>query len=107
MKKFRLLTPGPTTIPEKVLAKFAEPVVHHRTTIFEETFKELQELLQWLFQTKQPVLTLTATGTGAMDAAVCNIFSPQDEVIVINAGKFGERWTKIAKVSKSRFMKSF
>jgi len=98
MKKFRLLTPGPTSIPERVLAKFAEPVVHHRTTIFEETFKELQELLQWLFQTKQPVLTLTVTGTGAMDAAVSNIFSPHDEVVVINAGKFGERWTKIAKV---------
>ncbi len=97
MKKFRLLTPGPTTIPEKVLAKFAEPVVHHRTTIFEETFKELQELLSWLFQTKQPVLTLTVTGTGAMEAAVCNIFSAHDEVIVVNAGKFGERWTKIAK----------
>ena len=98
MKKFRLLTPGPTTIPEKVLAKFAEPVLHHRTTIFEETFKELQELLQWLFQTKQPVLTLTVTGTGAMEAAVCNLFSPHDEVVVVNAGKFGERWTKIAKV---------
>ena len=98
MKKYRLLTPGPTTIPEKVLAKFAEPVVHHRTSIFEAEFKQLQELLQWLFQTKQPVLTLTVTGTGAMDAAVSNLFSPQDEVVVVNAGKFGERWTKIAKV---------
>lgn len=97
MKKFRLLTPGPTAIPENVLAKFAEPVVHHRTTIFEETFKQLQELLQWLFQTKQPVLTLTSTGTGAMDAAVSNLFSPLDEVIFINGGKFGERWGKIAK----------
>jgi aspartate aminotransferase-like enzyme len=98
MKKFRLLTPGPTSIPEKVLAKFAEPVVHHRTTIFEETFRKFQDHLQWLFQTKQPVLTLTATGTGAMEAAVANLFSPQDEVIVVNAGKFGERWTKVAKV---------
>jgi len=107
MKKFRLLTPGPTTIPERVLAKFAEPVVHHRTTIFEETFKQLQELLQWLFQTKQPVLTLTVTGTGAMDAAVSNIFSPHDEVVVVNAGKFGERWTKIAKVYGLKFHEIF
>jgi aspartate aminotransferase-like enzyme len=97
MKKMRLLTPGPTAIPERVLAKFAEPIPHHRTSIFEKEFKEVQALLQWLFETAQPVLTLTATGTGAMDATVCNLFSPGDEVITVNAGKFGERWTKIAK----------
>ena len=97
MKKFRLLTPGPTQIPENVLAKFAEPIIHHRTTLFEEQFKQVQENLQWLFQTKQPVLTLTASGTGSMEAAVVNLFSPGDEVITVNAGKFGERWTKITK----------
>jgi len=97
MKKFRLLTPGPTAIPERVLAKFAEPVVHHRTTLFEAQLKQVQEHLLWLFQTKQTVLTLTASGTGAMDATVSNLFSPGDEVIVVNGGKFGERWTKIAK----------
>ena len=97
MKKFRLLTPGPTTIPEKVLAKFAEPIMHHRTTLFENDFKELQQLLKWLFETDQLVLTLTATGSGAMEATVSNLFSPADEVIVVNAGKFGERWAKISK----------
>jgi aspartate aminotransferase-like enzyme len=96
MKKIRLLTPGPTAIPESVLAKFAEPVIHHRTTLFEAEFKQLQDHLQWLFQTRQPVLTLTCTGTGGMEAAVANLFSPGDEVIVVNIGKFGERWTKIA-----------
>ncbi len=93
----RLLTPGPTAIPEKVLAKFAEPIVHHRTSLFESQFKEVQELLQWLFQTKQLVLSLTATGTGAMEATVTNLFSAGDEVITVNGGKFGERWSKIAK----------
>ena len=97
MKKFRLLTPGPTAIPEKVLAKFAEPIVHHRTSLFEEQFKELQGHLQWLFQTRELVLTLTATGTGAMEATVANLFSSNEEVIVINAGKFGERWTQIGR----------
>lgn len=97
MKKYRLLTPGPTAIPESVLAKFAEPIVHHRTSLFEAQFKEVQDHLGWLFETKQPVLTLTATGTGAMEAAVCNLFSAGDEVITVNGGKFGERWTKIAK----------
>jgi len=93
----RLLTPGPTAIPERVLAKFAEPVMHHRTSIFEKEFKEVQEMLQWLFETKNLVMSLTATGTGAMDATVSNLFSPGDEVITVNAGKFGERWSKIAK----------
>jgi aspartate aminotransferase-like enzyme len=97
MKKIRLLTPGPTAIPETVLAKFAEPVIHHRTSLFEAEFKILQDHLKWLFQTKQPVLTLTCTGTGAMEAAVAGLFSPGDSVIVVNGGKFGERWTKISK----------
>ncbi len=72
-------------------------MIHHRTSLFEEQFKKLQDLLQWLFQTKQEVLTLTCTGTGGMEAAVTNLFSPNDEVITVNAGKFGERWTKITK----------
>ena len=97
MKKIRLLTPGPTAIPEQVLSKFAEPVIHHRTSLFEAKFKQLQDHLKWLFQTRQEVLTLTCTGTGAMESAVANLFSPGDEVIVANIGKFGERWTKIAK----------
>lgn len=97
MKKFRLLTPGPTAIPESVLSVLGEPMIHHRTSLFEEQFKKLQDLLKWLFQTKEEVLSLTCTGTGAMEAAVCNLFSKDDEVITLNAGKFGERWTKIAK----------
>ena len=94
----RLLTPGPTTIPEKVLAKFAEPIVHHRTSIFEAEFKVFQGQLQWLFQTTQPVITLAATGTAAMEAAIVNLFSPGDEVITVNGGKFGERFAQITNV---------
>jgi aspartate aminotransferase-like enzyme len=97
MKKIRLLTPGPTAIPETVLAKFAEPIIHHRTSLFEAEFKILQDQLKWLFQTRQLVLTLTCTGTGAMEATVAGMFSPGDSVIVVNGGKFGERWTKISK----------
>ncbi len=90
------MTPGPTAIPESVLAKFAEPVIHHRTSLFESEFKQFQDHLKWLFQTREEVLTLTCTGTGAMEAAVANLFSPGDSVIVVNAGKFGERWTKVS-----------
>src|SRR6185295_12625125 len=98
MKKTYLLTPGPTQIPDSVLATFARPIVHHRTAAFEKVFEEVRAGLKLLFQTKQEVLILTATGTGAMDAAVSNVFKRGEKVITINGGKFGERWTQIAKV---------
>ncbi len=96
MKKNHLLTPGPTQIPPNVLARFAEPIIHHRTPAFQVIFEEVKNDLKYLFQTQQDVLMLTCTGTGAMDAAVCNLFKKGDTVITINCGKFGERWTKIA-----------
>ncbi|MCM0605205.1 MAG: alanine--glyoxylate aminotransferase family protein [Xanthomonadaceae bacterium] len=96
MKKTYLLTPGPTPIPESVQAEFAKPIIHHRTPEFEKVFASVRIQLKTLFQTKQEVLTLAATGTGAMDAAFVNVCSPGDTVITLNAGKFGERWTKIA-----------
>jgi len=96
MKKTYLLTPGPTPIPERVAAILGQPVVHHRTPGFETLFQEVRENLKWVFQTKQEVLCLAASGTGAMEAAVSNLFSPGEKVITVNGGKFGERWTKIA-----------
>src|SRR5438067_2227629 len=96
MKKTYLLTPGPTQIPETISASFARPIVHHRTPAFQAIFEDVREGLRFLFQTKQEVILLAATGTGAMDAAVSNVFRRGDVVITINAGKFGERWTKIA-----------
>jgi len=97
MRKTYLLTPGPTAIPETVLAALSQPMIHHRTPAFMTVFEEVRSGLKALFQTKQDVLVLTATGTGAMEAAVSNLFRKGDKVLVINAGKFGERWTKIAK----------
>ena len=97
MKKTYLLTPGPTPIPESVSAIFSKPIIHHRTPAFEAIFQDVRLGLKYLYQTKQDVLLLTATGTGAMDAAVSNLFNRGDKVISLNAGKFGERWTKIAK----------
>ena len=96
MKKTYLLTPGPTSIPESVTSAMAQPIIHHRTAKFQKIFQEVRTGLQYLFETKQDVLLLTATGTGAMDAAVSNLFRKDDKVITINAGKFGERWTQIA-----------
>lgn len=96
MKKRYLLAPGPTPIPESVLSVFAQPIIHHRTSQFEEVFEDVKKGLQEVFQTKQDVLMLAATGSGAMDAAVSNVFKKGDKVITVNGGKFGDRWTKIA-----------
>lgn len=96
MKKTYLLTPGPTPIPERVAAILGQPVVHHRTPEFEKLFAEVRENLKWVFQTQQEVICLATSGTGAMEAAVSNLFSPGEKVITIAGGKFGERWTKIA-----------
>ncbi len=95
MLKRYLLTPGPTQVPPEVLLRMSQPLIHHRTSEFSQLFAEVQSGLQWLFQTRHDVLILAASGSGAMDAAVTNTCSPSDSVIVVNGGKFGERWLKI------------
>ncbi len=97
MKKIRLLTPGPTPVPERVALRMARPIVHHRSPEFEQVFARVREGLQWLFQTKQDVIQYAASGTGAMEAALVNFLRKGDEAICIDAGKFGERWHKLAK----------
>jgi len=96
MQKQYLLTAGPTPVPEEVLTAMARPVPYHRAPAFAECFKEAREGLQWIFQTAQPVLVLSGSGTAAMDAAVSNFLSAGDKVLVVRGGKFGERWAEIA-----------
>jgi aspartate aminotransferase-like enzyme len=95
MLKRYLLTPGPTAVPPEVLLRMSQPIIHHRTPEFERLFAQVQEGLRWLYQTQQEVLILAASGTGAMEAAVSNTYSAGDTVVVVNGGKFGERWAKI------------
>jgi aspartate aminotransferase-like enzyme len=97
IKKYYLLSPGPTPIPESVLSAAAEPIIHHRTPEFSKIFMEVSEGLKYVFQTKEDVYILAASGTGAMEAAVINTLSPGDKVITINGGKFGERWGNICR----------
>jgi aspartate aminotransferase-like enzyme len=96
MLKRYLLTPGPTAVPPEVMLRMSQPLIHHRTPEFEKLFAEVQEGLRWLFQTTQDVLMLAASGTGAMEAAISNLCSTDDTVIVVNGGKFGERWLRIS-----------
>lgn len=96
MKKRYLLAPGPTPVPESALLAMAAPMIHHRTPQFSAIFREAADLLKYVFKTKEDVLILASSGTGAMEGSVVNLFSPGDEVIVVNGGKFGERWGKIS-----------
>ncbi len=96
MLKQYLLSPGPTMVPEQVLLRMAAPMMHHRTPQFSAIFAETRKMLQTLHQTQSDTLMLSSSGTGAMEAAVINICSPDDTMIYVNAGKFGERWGKIA-----------
>ncbi len=96
--KSRLFTPGPTPVPERVLLRMAEPIIHHRHPEFRALMERIHADLQYVFQTSGPVLTLAASGTGAMEATFVSLFSPGDTVIAVNQGKFGERWVQMPAV---------
>lgn len=95
MLKRYLLAPGPTPVPPEVLLAMAMPVIHHRAPDFLPILDSAKKGLQWLYQTKNDVLILCSTGTGGMVGSVNNFFNRGDRVLVINGGKFGERWVKI------------
>jgi len=95
MQKRYLLAPGPTPVPPEALLAMAMPIIHHRAPDFLPVLDSAKKGLQWLYQTKNDVLILCSTGTGGMDGTVSNFLSPGDDVLVVNGGKFGERWTKI------------
>ena len=96
MIKQYLLSPGPTPIPNEVVLAMSETMIHHRTPQFNKVFEEARQGLKKLFATKNDVLMLASSGTGAMEASIANLFSPGDKVLVINGGKFGERWLNIS-----------
>lgn len=97
IKKNYLLSPGPTPVPPEVASAGAWPLIHHRTPQFQAIIKEVAQGLKYLFQTEQPVYFAPASGTGMMEAAVANLLSPGETMIVGEAGKFGERWSKIGR----------
>ncbi|GFM32016.1 alanine--glyoxylate aminotransferase family protein [Desulfovibrio subterraneus] len=96
LNKPRLLTPGPTPLPEQIRLAMAQDMIHHRKSAFKLVMAELQERLRLLFGTAQPVMPLACSGSGVMTAAVTNLFAPGEKVIVVDGGKFGERWIKIS-----------
>lgn len=97
IKKYYLLSPGPTPVPDDVLSVASEPIIHHRTPEFSAIFMEVSEGLKYVFGTEQDVFVLTSSGSGAMETAVANTLCPGDKVVTISGGKFGERWGKICR----------
>lgn len=97
IRKQRLLTPGPTPLYPPALHAMMASDIHHRTEDFRKAYRQCLADLKEVMGTSNDVLMFTASGTGAMDATVSNLFSRGDKVIVCVAGKFGERWAEIAK----------
>jgi aspartate aminotransferase-like enzyme len=95
--KPRLFTPGPTPVPEETLLELARPVTYHRSPEAKAILGEVTEDLKYVFQTSQPVYTLTCSGTGGMEAAVANTLAAGEKAILCSAGRWGERWRGILK----------
>ena len=90
------MIPGPTPVPEKVLQALGKHPIGHRSKEFQKLVESTTKNLQWLHQTQNDVLTITGSGTAAMEAGIINTLSSGDKVICGENGKFGERWVKVA-----------
>jgi len=97
LKKNRLFTPGPTPLLPQAQTAMASYSAHHRTADFRALFTRVLVDLKEFIGTKNDVLVLSSSGTGFMEASISNLTSPGDCVLVLTAGKFGERWTSLAK----------
>jgi aspartate aminotransferase-like enzyme len=96
IRKTRLLTPGPTPLYPPALHAMMGSDIHHRTEDFRNLYRATLADLKEVMGTSNDVLVLVASGTGAMESAVSNLFSRGDKAVVCSAGKFGERWVEIA-----------
>src|SRR5262249_54570783 len=95
--KNRLFTPGPTPLLPAAQTAMASFSLHHRTADFRALLSRVLTDMKDFVGTKNDVLILASSGTGVMEGAVSNLTSPGDKVLVLTAGKFGERWTGLAK----------
>src|SRR5436190_20263949 len=95
--KQRLLTPGPSPVPEETLLELAKPVIYHRAPQFRAILAEVLEDLKYVFCTKNVVVPLTASGSGGMEAAIANCLPPGSKAICLVNGRFSERWRSLCK----------
>ncbi len=97
IRKTRLLTPGPTPLYPPALHAMMGSDIHHRTEDFRNIYRATLSDLKEVMGTSNDVLILVASGSGAMESSISNLFSKGEKVIVCSAGKFGERWVEMAK----------
>ncbi|MBI5299138.1 MAG: alanine--glyoxylate aminotransferase family protein [Deltaproteobacteria bacterium] len=97
IKKNYILSPGPTAIPSEISLAGALPMIHHRTPQFQKVIKEVAEGLKYFFVTENPVYFVPSSGTGVMEMAIANLTSQGETILVVEGGKFGERWSEIAR----------
>jgi aspartate aminotransferase-like enzyme len=97
LRKNRLFTPGPTPLLPAAQTAMASYAMHHRTADFRALYSRVLSDLREFIGTNNDVLVLASSGTGIMEGAVSNLTSPGDKVLVLSAGKFGERWCDLAK----------
>ncbi len=105
IRKPRLFTPGPTPLLPEAQAALSSPALHHRTKTFQGVLDRVRDGLRYFFGTTNEVLFFASSGTGAMESAIANFFSPGDRVLVGTGGKFGERWVELAKAYGLRMEK--
>jgi serine---pyruvate transaminase len=96
MKKRRLYTPGPTPVPPDAVLAMAQPIDYHRGEAASAVFRRCADGMKTVVGTASDVAIITSSGSGAMEAAVVNLLSLGDKAIVVESGKFGERWGEIA-----------
>lgn len=99
-----LLSPGPAEVPPETLLEMAGPLFHHRTGKFRKILGETVEKLKQVLQTKEDTVLLTSSGTGAMEAAVCNLLERGDKAVVVRGGKFGERFGELCETYGIEFV---
>ena len=95
--KTLFMIPGPTQVPESILHSTSRHPISHRSEEFSEVLSEVYANLRSIFRTKNSVFIYASSGTGAMCAAIENLINPNDKVLCLVIGKFGERWAEIAK----------
>ena len=100
VRKNYVLAPGPTPVPTELLLEGANETIHHRTPQFKKIMQEAIDLTKYTFQTENELFMLSSSGSGAMEMAASNLLSTGEKVIVLSAGKFGERWENICEAFK-------
>ncbi len=102
-KREFLLSPGPVNVPRRVALAGAQEIFHHRSERFQELMSDVDGKLKKLFKTKHFIAYLTSSGTGAMEACVTNLLKKSDEPIVVEGGKFGQRWGELCKAFQIKY----